>query len=188
MDSLATTASGWRRKLPGTFRLRDLSPVPLTRHAVLLAVDLGLRTGFALYERDGRLRSYRSQNLGTRARLRKAAGSVLAEHADVERIVLEGGGDIADIWKRAAEQAGRRAYVIDAGVWRRALLLPREQRTGLGAKSAADGLARAVIEWSGAQRPKGALRHDAAEAIAVGLWGVLDAGWLAAVPDEVRRR
>jgi hypothetical protein len=155
---------------------------------VLLAVDLGLRTGLALYGRDGRLVSYRSQNLGTRARLRRAAGSVLSDHADAQRLVLEGGGDIADIWKKAAERAERRVRVIDAGVWRRALLLPREQRSGADAKDAADGLARAVIEWSGAPRPKGALRHDAAEAIAVGLWGVIDAGWIGGVPEAVSRR
>ncbi|PAP76520.1 hypothetical protein BSZ37_08735 [Rubrivirga marina] len=155
---------------------------------MLLAVDLGLRTGLALYRRDGRLVSYRSQNLGTRARLRRAAGSVLGDHADAQRLVLEGGGDIADIWKKAGERAGRRVRVIDAGVWRRALLLPREQRSGTDAKDAADGLARAVIEWSGAPRPKGSLRHDAAEAIAVGLWGVIDAGWLDGVPEVVSRR
>lgn len=154
---------------------------------MLLAVDLGLRTGLALYGRDGRLVRYRSQNIGTRARLRRAAGSVLGDHPDTSRVVLEGGGDIADIWTKAAERAGRRVRVIDAGVWRRALLLPREQRSGAAAKAAADGLARAVIEWSGAKRPT-SLRHDAAEAIAVGLWGVLDAGWLEAVPDEVSRR
>ena len=155
---------------------------------MLLAVDLGLRTGLALYGRDGRLVRYRSQNLGTKARLRRAAAGVLRDHAGVERLVLEGGGDIADIWKGAAERAGLRVCVIDAGVWRRALLLPRERRSGADAKGAADGLARAVIEWSGAKRPTGPLRHDAAEAVAVGLWGVLDAGWIDAVPDEVSRR
>ena len=155
---------------------------------MLLAVDLGLRTGFALYGCDGRLVRYRSQNLGSRARLRRAAASVLADHEGLERIVLEGGGDIADIWKKAAERAGVQARVIDADVWRRPLLLPREQRRGADAKAAADGLARAIIEWSGAQKPKGPLRHDAAEAICVGLWGVLRAGWLDAVPEPVRRR
>ncbi len=122
---------------------------------MLLAVDLGLRTGLALYGRDGRLVSYRSQNLGTRARLRRAAGSVLGDHTDVERLVLEGGGDIADIWRKAGERTGLAVRVVDAGQWRRLLLLPREQRTGADAKSAADGLARSVIAWSGAARPKG---------------------------------
>ena len=78
--------------------------------------------------------------------------------------------------------------MVDAGTWRRALLLPREQRNGADAKAAADGLARAVIDWSGAPRPKGPLRHDAAEAVAVGLWGVLEAGWLDRVPEAVARR
>ena len=176
------------RSAGGTFAIRhDILRSP-TPSLVLLAVDLGLRTGFALYGADGRLVSYRSQNLGSRARLRRAAGSVLADHRGAERVALEGGGDIADIWVRAAERAGRRTRVIDAHVWRRRLLLPREQRHGTDAKAAADGLARAVIEWSGAPRPKGALRHDAAEAIAIGLWGVLDAGWLADVPEPVARR
>ena len=155
---------------------------------MLLAVDLGLRTGFALYGRDGRLVSYRSQNLGSRARLRKAAARALAEHDGVERLVLEGGGDLAEIWTKVGRRAGVRVRVIDAEQWRRPLLLPREQRRGADAKSAADGLARAVIEWSGAKRPTGALRHDAAEAIAAGLWGVLWAGWLDAVPEPVARR
>ena len=155
---------------------------------MLLAVDLGLRTGLALYGRDGRLVSYRSQNLGTRARLRRAAGAVLDDHADLDRLVLEGGGDIAEIWKRAGERAGLAVRVVDAERWRRLLLLPRERRSGADAKSAADGLARAVIAWSGAARPKGDLRHDAAEAIGAGLWGVIDAGWLSGVPEAVRRR
>ena len=78
--------------------------------------------------------------------------------------------------------------VIGAERWRRPLLLPREQRHGTDAKAAADGLARAVIAWSGAKAPTGTLRHDVAEAIAVGLWGVLDAGWLAEIPEPIRRR
>ena len=155
---------------------------------MLLAVDLGLRTGFAVYGRDGRLVRYRSQNLGSKARLRKAAARVLSDLPDLERLVLEGGGELAEVWAKAGERAGVRVRVIGAERWRRPLLLPREQRSGTGAKSAADGLARAVIEWSGAKRPTGPLRHDAAEAIAVGLWGVLTAGWLAEVPEEIRRR
>ena len=42
-----------------------------------------------------------------------------------------------------------------------------------------------MIEWSGAPRPT-SLRHDAAEAILIGLWAALEAGWLADVPETVR--
>lgn len=77
---------------------------------------------------------------------------------------------------------------IHAELWRTALIYARDRRSGTDAKAAADTLARAVIAWSGAPAPKGALRHDAAEAVGVGLWGVLDAGWLAGVPEAVARR
>jgi hypothetical protein len=42
-------------------------------------------------------------------------------------------------------------------------------------------MARKVIDWSGARRPT-SLRHDAAEAILVGLWGGLQVGWLRELP------
>ena len=155
--------------------------------AALLAVDLGLRTGLAFYGRDGRLQAYRSQNFGNRQRLRRGASSLLREAPDLERLVLEGGGDLAEVWLREGERHGLAVRVVDAETWRRALLLPRQQRSGPQAKEAADGLARAVIAWSGAPAPKGALRHDAAEAIGAGLWGVRAAGWLAELPDVLRR-
>ena len=154
----------------------------------LLAVDLGLRTGFAAYGRDGRLVWTRSQNLGTRGRLKAAAAFFLADLDGLERLVLEGGGDLARLWATAGEKRGLRVRVIHAEVWRENLLLPRDRRTGADAKAAADTLARAVIAWSGAPAPKGPLRHDAAEAVGVGLWGVIDAGWLDGVPEAVRRR
>lgn len=155
---------------------------------MLLAVDLGLRTGLALYGADGRLASYHSQNFGTRDRLRRGARGVLAAHDGLTHLVLEGGGDIAVLWQREGEKRGLRVWTIHAERWRTALLLPREQRSGADAKAAADTLARAVIEWSAAPLPKTALRHDAAEAVAAGLWGVLAAGWLDRIPDAIARR
>jgi len=44
--------------------------------------------------------------------------------------------------------------------------------------------ARRVVEWSDAARPT-SLRHDAAEAILIGLWGVIDVGWLPGVPKAL---
>ena len=58
--------------------------------------------------------------------------------------------------------------------------------SGTQAKQTADELARRVINWSEAPRPT-SLRHDAAEAILVGLWGALEVGWLERAPTEVRR-
>lgn len=152
----------------------------------LLAVDLGLKTGLALYGDDGRLRWYRSQNFGSTARLRRGAASLLRSLPNLTHVVLEGGGPIAEVWAKEAARRGLHAETVDAGTWRRTLLWARHRRTGAEAKAHADVLARKVIAWSGAARPT-SLRHDAAEAILVGLWGVLRRGWLAEIPAEVRR-
>lgn len=152
----------------------------------LLAVDLGLRTGLAIYRADGRLASYRSHNFGAPARLRKGAPTLLAEIAELELVVIEGGGQLAEIWEKASIRRGLQIIQIDAETWREKLLYAREQRSGLEAKQHADTLARRVIDWSGAPRPT-ALRHDAAEAILIGLWAVLEVGWLERIPPEVRR-
>jgi hypothetical protein len=152
----------------------------------LLAVDLGVRTGLALFGDDGRLLRYRSQNFGSAARLKRALPALLDGERGLAWLVIEGGGPLADAWER--EAARRRIAVrrIGAEEWRRALLYPREQRSGTQAKSTADGLARRIVDWSGAPRPT-SLRHDAAEAILIGFWGVLEAGWLREVPLELRR-
>ena len=151
----------------------------------LLAVDLGVRTGLALYGSDGRLLWYRSHNFGSAVRLRRAVYGILNEIPDLMRIVLEGGGCIATIWEHEATRRDIPAQRIYAEDWRRVLLHAREQRSGAQAKHNADQLARRVIEWSEAPRPT-SLPHDAAEAILIGLWGVCDAGWLEALPSQLR--
>jgi hypothetical protein len=75
---------------------------------------------------------------------------------------------------------------ISAEAWRRQFLYTREQRSGAQAKESATELAQRVIIWSGARRPT-SLRDDAAEAILIGLWGALAVGWLANLPEAVRR-
>ena len=152
----------------------------------LLAVDLGLKTGLALYGQDGRLRWYRSQNFGTTTRLRRAVHGLLDDIPDLAWLVPEGGGDLLEIWEREAKRRRISVCRVSAEAWRQRLLYPREQRSGLQAKHKADELARQVIEWSGAPRPT-SLRHDTAEAILVGLWGVLEVGWLEGLPAELKR-
>jgi hypothetical protein len=149
--------------------------------ASLLAVDLGLRAGLALYGDDGRLRWYRSQNFGAQSRLRRAAYSILLELPDLQWLVIEGGGTLAESWQKEAARREVQVIQTSAETWRQQLLYPRQQRTGVDAKHHADRLARSIIDWSGAPRPT-SLRHDAAEAILIGLWGVLQVGWLPAVP------
>lgn len=151
-------------------------PAPEERH--LLAVDLGLRTGLAIYGPDGRLQSYRSKHFASNRELRRGVTSILDACPPLAWIWLEGGGDLALIWEKQARFRGIRFHQLQADQWRRGLMLPRQQRSGEVAKREADGLARKVIDWSGAPKPKGRLRHDAAEAILIGLHGALEVALL----------
>jgi len=151
----------------------------------LLAVDLGVRTGLALFGRDGHLLWYRSRNFGTAARLKQAVRGIVERTPEVEWLVLEGGGPIADIWRQAAARRGIRIVQVAAERWRNALFYARQHRAGPQAKRSAVLMARRVIEWSGAVRPT-SLRDDAAEAILIGLWGLLEVGWLDRLPRQLR--
>lgn len=152
----------------------------------LLAVDLGLKTGLALYGEDGKVIWYRSHNFGTTDRLRRAVHGILKGAPEVSAMVIEGGGNLAVVWEKEALARGVAVHKVGAEVWRQVFLLPREQRSGPDAKRHAGELARRVIDWSGAARPT-SLRHDAAEAILIGLWGVLHFGWLETVPKAIQR-
>jgi hypothetical protein len=146
-----------------------------------LAVDLGIRTGLALFGKDGRLSWYRSQNFGNRSRLKRGVQNILDACPELIAVVCEGGGSLKTIWEREAAKRRILFQSVAAQTWREDLLLPRDRRDAATAKRKALLLARQVIEWSGAPRPT-ALRHDAAEAILVGFWSVVDLGWLEAPP------
>ena len=142
----------------------------------LLAVDLGLKTGLAVFDEQGRLVRYRSQNYGTVARLKKAAWGELSGVEGLAAVAVEGDTALARVWGRAAEKQGARVFAIQAHTWRPALFAPRDRKSGEIAKAAADRYAREVIEASGLKRPT-SLRHDAAEAICIGVWACRELGW-----------
>jgi hypothetical protein len=154
--------------------------------ASLLAVDLGVRTGLAAWGADGRLRWYRSQNFGDAARLRRAIPGLLATEPDLAWLVIEGGGPLVGAWVREGERRRLTVRVTSAEEWRALFLLPREHGPTAQVKAVADRLARRVIAWADGPRPT-SLRHDAAEAVLVGLWGVLVAGWLDRLPPDLLR-
>ena len=110
---------------------------------------------------------------------------LLREIDDLAHVCIEGGGELGDVWEHAAQKRQIAVRRIAAETWRARLLYPREQRNGRQAKRKADELARRIIEWSNAPRPT-SLRHDASEAIMIGLWAVLEAGWLAELPAALR--
>jgi len=137
----------------------------------LLAIDLGLRCGWATFDGEGRLLAYGSRHFGNRTALRKAIPQLLDEYPQLELLVVEGGGDLFVPWEKEAARRGIAVKQVMGEEWRRRILLPRQQTNGKDAKAAADQVAREVIERSGAKRPT-SLRHDAAEAILVGTWAI----------------
>ncbi|SKA71865.1 hypothetical protein SAMN02745704_00225 [Paucidesulfovibrio gracilis DSM 16080] len=143
---------------------------------MILAVDVGLRTGLALFGTDGRLHWCRSHNLGQASRLRRAANNLLHRHSP-DLLILEGGGRLADIWLATAKKQDIATLQIQAEEWRKKLLPLRQRTSGKLAKQEAYALARKIVEWSGAKRPT-SLRHDAAEAVLAGVYGLLKTGIL----------
>jgi len=160
---------------------------PPSEHATLLAVDLGLRAGLAQYNSRGRLISYRSTNFGSMSRLKKGVTGVVRPIEDLAWIVVEGDRKLGEVWEGAAAHRGADFDWVSPERWRKALLLPRKQRSGAKAKEEADTLARRVIKWSELKGPT-SLKHDAAEAILIGLWAVLTLGWLDENPLSRRHR
>ena len=152
-------------------------------NASLLAIDLGLRSGLAQYGTHGRLLSYRSTNFGSLPRFRKGVPGVLKALQPIGQVVVEGDRALGDIWQKAARSHGSQFRWVSPEQWRGNLLLPRKQRSGALAKHEADVLARKIIQWSGLKGPT-SLKHDAAEAILIGLWALLELGWLTHNPLE----
>lgn len=109
--------------------------------------------------------------------MKQAAWGVLKDVDDLAWVVAEGDRNLAEVWQKTAGKFDAEFLLTNAEEWRDDLLYKRQRRSGSLAKEAADALARDVIEWSDADRPT-SLRHDAAEAILIGLWGVMRAGWL----------
>ena len=137
----------------------------------LLAIDLGLRFGWAAYASSGKLVAYGSRHFGTRTSLKKAIPRILSGYPDLAALVVEGSADLATPWEKEALRLGMSVTRVSPERWRETIIKPSQRRTGKDAKAAADGLAREVIKKSKAKSPI-SLRHDAAEAILVGLWAV----------------
>lgn len=166
-------------------KITELHTINASTPATLLAIDIGIKTGFACYGADGRLRWYRSQNFGSAPRLKRAVRPLLDDVPGLAAVAMEGGGMLAEIWQRELRRRPVQVFQIHAETWRTRLLYDREQRSGAQAKFRADELARRIIAWSQAPRPK-AMQDDTAEAILIGLWGVLELGWLDQVPAALR--
>jgi len=151
----------------------------------LLAVDLGVKTGFAMYSSQPKLLWYHSQNYGNKFRLKKAIPGILYQDDRIDYVVMEGGGSLQKIWDAALEKMNIEVMHIMAEAWRNELLLDREQRKGKMAKGKALMYAIKIIDQL-SEKKTSSLNHNAAEAIMIGLWGIKKLGWIKN-PDQFLR-
>jgi hypothetical protein len=137
----------------------------------LLAIDVGIKTGMALFNPEGTLLWYRSRNYGNKQRLKQDIQNFFDHSPALSMVILEGGGDLAQLWKKECRRRSVPCRQIYAEEWRKDLFDPKEIRTGEQAKKEAIQLAREVIDRCRGPKPTSMI-DDAAEAILVGYWGL----------------
>ena len=142
----------------------------------LIAIDLGLKSGLAVYDQRGLL-SYRATRFPSARAIKRAAWAVLCEVDALAHVFVEGDKDLAAHWRRAAEKQSLSFQSVRPEQWREGVLLPRQRRAGTIAKRAAMSLAHELIRASAAPAPKVPLTSDVAEAILIGYWATRQLGW-----------
>ena len=142
----------------------------------LIAIDLGLKSGLAVYDQQG-LISYRATRFPSAKAIKRAAWPVLYEIDSLTHVFVEGDKDLASHWRRAAEKLSLSFQSVRPEQWREGVLLPRQRRAGSVAKRAALGRAHELIRESVAPAPKVPLTSDVAEAILIGYWATRYLGW-----------
>lgn len=167
---------------------------------MLLAVDLGLRTGLSLYNDEGRLLRFDNFHFESSDQLLDAAKSVLSSWEDavnemensgrswkISKIAIEGGDPpLRDAWHEAA--TGERAVLhVRPEEWRADLLLTKEKLDGEKAKSASRLIARQIVSDYSNCDFDGKFQTDMAESILLGLHVARRLGWIATRDPPVRR-
>ncbi len=139
----------------------------------ILSVDLGIKTGLALFSENANLLWFWSHNFGNRNRLKKGVNNILYKIStkwELSLIVIEGSRDIGKIWRKKGTKLDVPVMYVSPERWRGDILGSRNL-TAKESKRLAGIYARNIIIESGLSPPK-LVNLDAAEAILIGYWGV----------------
>ena len=165
---------------------------------LLLAVDLGLKSGVALYNKQGKLLRY-EQHLFNRDKLDDEIKAIVEgwesdiqssdtmsssneEPWTVTKIALEG-GDVAifNAWDSAAKDIS--ITRVSPEEWRFHLLSEKERISGAASKAAARLIARQVVSDFGIMgNHEGKFKTDVAEAVLLGFYVCKKLGWISRDP------
>ncbi len=137
----------------------------------LLAIDLGIKTGLALFDKKGQLLWCRSHNFGDVQRLKRAAHNILVGLPELRYIVLEGGGNLLEVWKKEALKRGMKVIEVSAEIWRKDFFPQKKQRDTRTAKASAVKLATELLKYTTSAYKK-KLNHHTAEAVLIGIWAM----------------
>ena len=96
--------------------MTEIAPAP--SGAIVLAIDVGLKAGLAWFTAEGELIRARSTRFPNRTVLKKALPAIWTEQQGVMQVVLEGQGEIADIFRKSAERASIPVQQFSAEQWR----------------------------------------------------------------------
>ena len=158
-----------------------------SEHRCLLAVDLGLRTGTAVFDGNGTVLAVETWRFHDPESLDLGLTEILTTH-NITHVVIEGEDrKLFYIWRRAiAKFEGVQLARVVADDWRRMLLSKKEMRDARKAKSAAGLIAKQVLKHNEELRDK-KLSSDAAEALLVGRYAVRVLGWVSSKEPSVKR-
>ncbi len=144
----------------------------------LLAVDLGVKTGYALYSNQGEFIRYHSQNFGNAQRLKKGVYGILKSCENLQYLYLEGGGKLEKFWIKEAKKLGVKVIQLHAHDWRNEIYpAAKHQDKSKQTKIFAEKKALEILSKQDAPTPS-SLTHDVAEAILIGYFGCLQLGWI----------
>ena len=169
-------------------------------HQLLMAVDLGLKSGVSLFNSQGKLVRYEQFHFDRdtiqvyiakliREWEQDAATLIPTEEGTsfkVSHIAIEGGDtSLLRVWERAAPDYS--LLRVRPEEWRAELLTEKENHDGASAKAASRLIARQVVEDYGImEQHSGKFQTDVAESVLLGLYVARRLGWIEREP-AVRR-
>ena len=151
-------------------------PLDIEDKPHLLALDLGLRFGWATYTQERSLIAYGSQHCAGRSQLKRLAYQAIQRLPLDSYVFVEGGGSLLKLWQTPTERRLLNFYALHAEEWRIEVLAFKHRQRSTDAKTEAIKQARPLIFSQSGQRST-SLRHDAAEAILMGWWALYRIGW-----------
>lgn len=167
---------------------------------LLVAVDLGLRTGLALYSDDGRLLEYEQAVFETADELKANCLKLMADWEasyqghdgksfHITHVAVEGAdASLRQVWRNIVEDHLHcQLLLVKPEEWRGDLLLSKEKVSGEAAKEASRLIARQLVADYGGGLHEGKLSTDVAEAVLLGYHVSRRLEWIPRKEPGVRR-